>query len=182
MSDPIVITREIVKRGWTDFEPKIITGLLTGGAATFLTGLLGQYGIVLDPTSQKLVVVALYFVGAYLTPSTGQTFTRTISKDLNGLVQSVEQHTGNTVSTVTGATPVQAPAPAAPLGNSVYADSNRGGTAPVTNPGQDSVTAILNGSPVTPEPVSDPAAPTQVLPGRAGAFLSTLDSHRLTGD
>jgi hypothetical protein len=179
MSDPIVITREIVKRGWTDFEPKIITGLLTGGAATFLTGLLGQYGIILDPTSQKLVVVALYFLGAYLTPSTGQTFTRTISKDLNGLVQSVEQHTGNTVSTVTGATPVQAPAPtpgSTSVGKSLYAESNPGGTAPVTNPGQDSVTAILNGSPVTPEPVSEPNAPTQVLPGRGSAFLSRLPS------
>lgn len=178
MSDPIVITREIVKRGWTDFEPKIITGLLTGGVATFITGLLGTYGVHLDGTSQKLVVVACYFLGAYLTPSSGQTFTRTISKDLQGLVQNVEQHTGNTVTTVTGVVPVQKAQPA-PVGEPDTAESNRGGAHAATNPGQDSATAIMNGSPVTPEPDSDPT----VAYARTGqSFLSRLPSSTLTGD
>lgn len=156
MTDPIVITREIVKRGWTDFEPKVITGLLTGGAAAFITSLLGQYGIHLDAMSQKILVVAFYFLGSYLTPSSGQTFTRTISKDLGALVQEVESHTGNTVTTVTGATPIQ----------------------PAVVPAARTFTEAVTG---TSEP--DPAdAATAVYQRSGAAFLNNLHSTSLTSD
>lgn len=105
MSDPIVITRELVKRGWSDFEPKLITGLLSGGVSTFITSILGQYGIHLDATMQKIIVVGCFFLGGYLTPSTGTAVTKRID---NG-IREVEQHTGSTVTTVTGPTPVQTP-------------------------------------------------------------------------
>jgi hypothetical protein len=144
MNDPIVVTRNLVKRGWTDFEPKVITGLLSGSLVAFLTGILGQYGITLDPVQQKYLVVGGYFLGAYLTPSSGTQITRTISDDIKKVVKEVETHSGATVTTVTNSTPIQ---PAASY-----------------NPGQNSVDRIIN------PPADDNA--TAVIPSTADRFLA----------
>lgn len=105
MSDPIVITRELVKRGWSDFEPKLITGLLTGSVAAFIVSLLGQYGVHLSAMQDSFLSVGCFFVGGYLTPSTGTAVTKRISAG----VQEVEQHSGQTITTITGPTPIQTP-------------------------------------------------------------------------
>lgn len=105
MSDPIVITRELVKRGWSDFEPKLITGLLTGSVAAFLVSLLAQYGIHLSSLQENFIAVACFFVGGYLTPSTGTAVTKRIDAGL----REVEQHSGPVVTTVTAPTAIQQP-------------------------------------------------------------------------
>lgn len=106
MSNPIVITRELVKRGWSDFEPKLITGLLTGSAAAFIVSMLSTYGIHLSGLQENFVSVACFFLGGYLTPSTGTAVTKRIDA---GLAE-VEQHSGPVMTTVTAPTPVQKPA------------------------------------------------------------------------
>lgn len=103
MSEPIVITRELVKRGWSDFEPKLITGLLTGSVAAFLVSILSTYGVHLSALQENFIAVACFFLGGYLTPSTGTAVTKRIDAGL----REVEQHTAATVTTVTAPTAVQ---------------------------------------------------------------------------
>lgn len=111
MNDPIVVTRSLVKRGWSDFEPKVIAGLLSGSAGAFLIPIAAQFGIHLSPMQANYVVVGAYFLGSYFTPSAGTTITQTRdTRTLDGPrhVES-ETHSGNAVTTVTASTPVQAP-------------------------------------------------------------------------
>ena len=149
MNDPIVITRDLVKRGWTDFEPKVITGLMTGSIAAFLVTLIGQYGVHLTSMQQTYIAVSCYFLGSYLTPPSGTTIMKTVDSNSRKLIQS-ESHSGPTVSTVTASTPIQ----------TAPADS------PTTayNPGQNSVDRIIN-------PAPDENA-TAVLPSTADRFMA----------
>lgn len=109
MSDPIVITRELVKRGWSDFEPKLITGLLSGSASAVIISFIANY-VHLQAWQEQAIGIACFFVGGYLTPSTGTAVTKRIDSGL----REIEQHRGNSVTVVTAATPVQAPMPAPP--------------------------------------------------------------------
>lgn len=150
MSDPIVITRELVKRGWSDFEPKLITGLLTGSSAAFVVSLLGTYGVHLSGLQENFVSVACFFLGGYLTPSTGTAVTKRIDSG----VREVEQHSGSTITTVTGPTPVQAT------------------KVQQTAPGVFTKTI---------DPTTDDQKATEVIPpsySRAGAFLDNLPSSQ----
>lgn len=162
MTDPIVITREIVKRGWSDFEPKLITGLLSGSVAAFLISFVTGAPLhwVISPLQQEFLSVACFFLGGYLTPSAGTAITKRIDKGMN----EVEQHTGRTLTTVTGSTPIQSPLPApAPKGKPLIPETPRGGDpAPAaTNLGQDSVTAIINGTAAGTVPAD--STPTTVM-------------------
>lgn len=168
MNDPIVVTRNLVKRGWTDFEPKVITGLMSGSVAAFLVTLVANYGIHLTTMQENYIVVGCYFLGSYLTPSSGTTVTRRIEDAAQKTFREVESHTGATVSVVTAPTRIQKAA------SSSFADPDRG-----------SVTSIVNGNTIAPEP--DPNIPgqtrpddgaTQVMPSTADRFLAARAAAR----
>ena len=168
MSDPIVITRELVKRGWSDFEPKLITGLLTGSAAAFIASVLSTYGIHLDALQQNFIAVACFFLGGYLTPSTGTA----VTKRIDAGIREVETHSGPTVTTVTGPTPVQASVPT-PIQQSTP------GVFTKVMPGSTVADPSVQG-PSVPVP-TDPNAPTQVLAppySRGASILDQLGQNR----
>lgn len=153
MSDPIVITRELVKRGWSDFEPKLITGLLTGSVTAFVVSLLATYGIHLSGLQENFLSVAGFFLGGYLTPSTGTAVTKRIDSG----IREVEQHSGSTVTTVTGPTPIQRTGQT-PSFTQVITDDNA-----AQNVKQD-----------------DPDGPTAIIPPyqRGASILSQLPSQQ----
>lgn len=103
----ITVTRALVKRGWSDFEPKVISGLLTGSVAAFIVSLLAQYGVHLSTIQANYVVVGCYFLGSYATPSTGTTVTKNETTQGGTVTRQSETHSGNSVSVVTGPTPIQ---------------------------------------------------------------------------
>lgn len=113
MADFITVTRTLVKRGWTDFEPKLITGLLTGSVAGFLTSVLSQYGIELSTDQQKALVVGCFFLGGYIAPSTGTTVTKNFDTPTGSHVEQ-ESHSGNAITTATSPTAIQRPTETAP--------------------------------------------------------------------
>lgn len=104
-NDLVTITRATVKRGWTEFEPKVITGLLTGATGAAVVAVLKSMGFDIDATIQQFITVGCYFLGSYLTPSSGMVVT---TNNANGDV--VTQTTGHTVTTATAGIPIQAPA------------------------------------------------------------------------
>lgn len=106
-SDFVTVTRTLVKRGWSDIEPKIAFGLVSGGIASVALNIATAYGIHIPVDVQNEIPYALAVLGGYLTPSVGTTITQpTNSKVLT------ETHSGNTVTTVTAPTAIQPAAPA----------------------------------------------------------------------
>lgn len=111
-SSPIIVTRDLVKRGWSDFEPKIVAGGITGSVGAFLVPIAAGFGIHLSTIQANYLCVAIFFLGAYLTPSAGTTVTSSAPPTFGASAATRrETHSGNSVTTVTGATPIQSPAP-----------------------------------------------------------------------
>lgn len=129
MNDPIVVTRSLVKRAWSDIEPKLIWALITGQAASIVINLVTQYGVKLTDWQQNEITLALAAIGGWIAPSVGTTVTKVRDAASQRLIES-EAHSGPVVSTITNSIPIQTPSPAAAV-----------------NAGTDSVTRILNGEP-----------------------------------
>lgn len=102
MSDPIIITRDKVQRGWSDLEPKIAIA----GAVGFLSlvGVLvaNSLDVKLPPEVMASIPICLGVLCGYLTPSSGTVITK---QTINGKVE--ESHTGASVTTFTAPTAVQ---------------------------------------------------------------------------
>lgn len=175
MSDPIILTRDKVKREWSDFEPKLVAAILSGAGSgiiiAIVTPIATKAGIVLTPEIQAQIPLAIAGFIGWLTPSVGTTVTKKMSG--NGTVS--ETHSGNPVTTVTAPTKIIRPAP--PMGEPQNPDPNSGGAASaVTNTTGDSVTQILAGT-ANPDPNSEPT----VAYTRGAGFLSRLpSSNQLT--
>lgn len=118
-SDFVTMTRTLVKREWSDIEPKIAVGIASGSIATglvsFLQPLALAYGLHIPESVWVGLPAFVSLFGGYLTPSVGAT----ITQPANDRVFS-ETHSGPVVTTITGPTPIQpaaapvAEAPAAP--------------------------------------------------------------------
>lgn len=115
MNDPIVVTRELVKRGWSDIEPKLVTALASGAATAFLVGVAKAYGVTIPESVISAAPLFAALLIGYLTPSVGTTVTKKIAG--NGTI--TEAHSGAVVSTFTAPTKIQptAPAPTVEAGN-----------------------------------------------------------------
>ncbi len=109
MNDPIVVTRELVKRGWSDIEPKLVTALASGAATAFLVGVAKAYGVNIPESVISAAPLFCALLIGYLTPSVGTTVTKKIAG--NGTI--TEAHSGAVVSTFTAPTKIQVTAPVA---------------------------------------------------------------------
>lgn len=105
MSTPIVITRDKVKRGWSDLEPKIAIAGVVGFLAVVALIVAKQFAIDLPPEVATAGGIAFALLAGYLTPSAGTV----VTTRTEGAV-TTESHSAPTVTTVS--TPIQAPAPA----------------------------------------------------------------------
>lgn len=166
--DPIIVTRALIKRAWSDIEPKIASALASGAVSTGLVITLESYGIHLPlPLLSGLPVFCTILAG-YLTPSVG---TVTTVRTGDGLV--VEKHSGNT-EIRTGAIPIQNPY-TPPVSRGTYATT----LPPVQVPTPEPTTPPSDPQPYeVPDSVEDQSF-TQVLEpesSRANAFLSHLPS------
>lgn len=181
--DPIIVTRAIVKRAWSDFEPKLVSGLMSGTVASGIISILDAYGIhVPTPITLSLPLLCVGIAGWW----TGSVGTVTTVRTGDGLV--VEKHSGQ-VEISTGLIPVQAPAiPVVPRGTGGYPPSM--GPAPVARATPDAVPVpVARATPdaaPAPAPAADPEPSTNDTPGfteviqpettRGGAILSQLPS------
>lgn len=108
MSEPIVITRDKVHRGWSDLEPKIAIAGVAGFAAIIALIVAKQFNITLPSEVASVIPASFALLCGYLTPSSGTVVTRRTDG-----ATTTESHSAPTVTTVS--TPIQAPAPAAPI-------------------------------------------------------------------
>src|SRR4051812_20008763 len=102
--DPLIITRTIVKRAWSDIEPKIAIGLASGTGSVVVLEIITAIGIHLPVRITNLIPVCCTILAGYFTPSFGTTSTVRHGDDFV-----VEKHSGN-VEIKTGAIPIQRPA------------------------------------------------------------------------
>lgn len=105
-SDFVTMTRTLVKREWSDIEPKIAIGIATGSIATglvpFLQTVAQSYHIVIPESVWVGLPAFISLLGGYLTPSVGATITQPANDKVI-----TETHSGPIVTTVTGPTPIQ---------------------------------------------------------------------------
>jgi hypothetical protein len=161
--DPIIVTRSLIKRAWSDFEPKVVSGLMSGTVAAGILEALAAYGIHTPGAIVAGLPVACYFLASYLTPSVG---TVTTVRTGSGLI--VEKHSG-AVEIKTGAIPIPGYTQQSevPRGTGGYPPSQLPQPAPEP--------------PADPEPYETPDQTnfTQVLQpedNRASSILSRLPS------
>lgn len=157
MNDPIVVTRELVKRGWSDIEPKLVTALASGAATAFLVGVAKAYGITIpEQVISAAPLFAALLIG-YLTPSVGTTVTKKL--DSNGT--QVEKHSGSVITTVTASTPVQQATQVIPSARTLADLANTEVMQPPTVQVPSQAAAILDQLPSaqpTPTPAGDKPA------------------------
>lgn len=111
-NDFVTVSRTLVKRGFSDIEPKVAFALISGGIASVILNIATAYGLKLPLEVQNEIPYIFAVLGGYLTPSVGTTITNNRDVNNHTEVQS-ETHSGNVVSTITNSTPIQAAAPVA---------------------------------------------------------------------
>lgn len=109
-SDFVTMTRTLVKREWSDIEPKIAIGIASGsiatGIVTFLQPIAKTYGIDIPESVWVGLPAFISMLGGYLTPSVGATITQPSNSKVI-----TETHSGPIVTTITGPTPIQTAPP-----------------------------------------------------------------------
>lgn len=107
-SDFVTVTRTLVKRGWSDIEPKIAIGIATGSIATglvaFLQPVAKSYGIDVPESVWAGIPLFVSMLGGYITPSVGTTITQPTNDKVT-----TETHSGPVVTTVTAPTNIVQP-------------------------------------------------------------------------
>jgi hypothetical protein len=114
----VSITRGLVKRGWTEIEPKVAASFVTGGVSGIFLAILTSYHVPITPALAQWAPYLFAIIGGYIFPSSGQVImtkadpaSHTTTTKTVGAVQTI----------VTGPIPVQAPkqAPDVPLSDLV---------------------------------------------------------------
>lgn len=100
----VSITRGLVRRGWSDIEPKIAATFASGGAFGILVTILASYGVPITPAVEQWGPYLVGVIGGYIFPSSGHIITTRTSEDGR---TATTKTTGPTETVVTGAIPVQ---------------------------------------------------------------------------
>lgn len=104
----VSITRGLVRRGWTEIEPKVAASFATGGVFGILVNILGSYHVPITPSVQAWGPYLVAVIGGYLFPSSGQIIVT--KADATGRTETTKT-VGAVQTVVTGAIPVQSPVP-----------------------------------------------------------------------
>jgi putative flippase GtrA len=64
------ITKNVIKRAWTDLEPKLLAFLATGLTGTLIVGAADYVGVHIDPTLAVAVATVVATIAGYLKSST----------------------------------------------------------------------------------------------------------------
>lgn len=64
------ITKNVLKRAWTDLEPKVLAFLATGLTGTAIVGAADYVGVHIDPTLAVAVATVVATIAGYLKSST----------------------------------------------------------------------------------------------------------------
>lgn len=135
-NDFVTVTRTLVKRGWSDIEPKIAAALVSGGVADGVVSVATAYGVHIPTNVQTMIPYGLAILAGYLTPSAGTTILKHIDA-ANGSKIETEQHTGTVESTITAPTKIPSQAAA----NFIAQLPSSGGPAPT--PADNQATKIV---------------------------------------
>lgn len=102
-TDPLVVTRTLIKREWADIEPKIAVALASGAVSDGIVNIINAYGVHLPVPVLSGIPLFCALLAGWITPSVGTTTTIRHGDDFV-----VEKHSGN-VEIKTGAIPIQRP-------------------------------------------------------------------------
>lgn len=107
----VSITRGLVRRGWSEIEPKIAASAASGGLFGILVNILASYHVPITPEVKAWGPYLIAIIGGYIFPSSGQIITvKSDDKSKTTTTATV----GGVQTIVTGSIPVQTPTPAAP--------------------------------------------------------------------
>jgi hypothetical protein len=149
----VSITRGLVKRGWSEIEPKVAASFVTGGVSGIFLAILTSYHVPITPALAQWAPYIFAVIGGYVFPSSGQVI---VTKADPASHTTTTKTVGAVQTVVTGAIPVQKPEPPKQAPNVPLSELLK-----PTGP-----TAVPDIQPVAPNPTASPNvnnAETQVM-------------------